>query len=108
MSVHPYKIFFMLDSAPAVSIKATPLLQLGVGAGKKHFKTAVSRNRIKRITREAFRLQKEGLLDPLHRQHRSLAVFLLYTGTELMDFSNIKTSVARIIEKLRQHTDAMA
>jgi ribonuclease P protein component len=78
---------------------------MGVGAGKKHFKTAVKRNRIKRMTREAFRVQKEPLMDLLYKRHRSLGVFLVYTGSTLVDFSTIQTSMSKIIGKLLLYTD---
>jgi ribonuclease P protein component len=40
---------------------AQPSLQAGFTAGSKHFKKAVERNRIRRLMREAYRLQKAEL-----------------------------------------------
>ncbi|HLO81168.1 MAG TPA: ribonuclease P protein component, partial [Chitinophagaceae bacterium] len=61
-------------------------LQMGVGVSGKHFKKAVDRNRVKRLIREAWRLQKTELALQAQQTGRSLKVFIIYTGRELPDF----------------------
>ena len=60
-----------------------PPLQFGAGVSNKNFKKAVDRNRIKRLIREAYRLQKNELQEKLKEQKRQLNVFFIYTGKEL-------------------------
>jgi ribonuclease P protein component len=55
-----------------ISYKFLPLpadektvLQVGVSVSKRNFKRAVDRNRIKRLLRETYRLQKRELIEVL-------------------------------------------
>jgi len=75
-------------------------LQFGVGVSSKNFKKAVDRNRIKRLTREAWRLQKNELKELLKTSNKQLNVFFIYTGKELPDFATIKDKVAVALKKL--------
>jgi ribonuclease P protein component len=43
-----------------------PNVQVGAAAGKRYFKRAVDRNRIKRLIRESYRLQKNDLAELLN------------------------------------------
>lgn len=75
--------------------RAEPL-QFGVGAGTRYFKRAVHRNRIKRLVREAWRLQKETLKEQLLNNGKRVDVFFIFTGRELPDHELIgeKTKMA--------------
>jgi ribonuclease P protein component len=75
-------------------------VQAGFGAGSRHFKKAVDRNRIKRLCREAYRLQKLPLLDLLKKKERSLAVFFIYTGKELPDYRTVSDKIGVLLQKL--------
>lgn len=85
-------------------------LQVGVGASGKHFKKAVDRNRIKRLLREAWRLQKAPLKSALEGKNRKLSVFIIYTGKELPEYTTVRMKVGELIDKLIQsvHEDLAA
>lgn len=95
--VKPFRIYFIMNND--VSMKTTQL-QFGIGVSSKNFKRAVDRNRIKRLTREAWRLQKNELKDLLKTSRKQLSIFFIYTGKELPDFMTIKNKVAVALKKL--------
>jgi len=77
-------------------------LQFGVAVGTRHFKRAVQRNRIRRQIREAYRLQKQQLQQALQQQQKGLALFVVYTGKELPEYSLIADKMNRLLQKLTQ------
>jgi ribonuclease P protein component len=116
-TVFPFKVFYLMTgpapagpvlAAPAAaSIPAVPAstaVQAGFGAGSRHFKKAVDRNRIKRLCREAYRLQKQSLLDPLGAKGLSLAVFFVYIGKDLPDYQTVTEKIGVILRKLVKET----
>ncbi len=73
-----------------------PPVKLMVGASKRNFKHAVTRNRIKRLLREAYRFHKEeisGLVPP----QKTLLLFLQYAGKEEVSLEEMKSLVQQFI-----------
>lgn len=108
-TVNPFRVFYVfpqidnLQSAPNSYRVAN--LQFGVGVSTKNFKKAVDRNRVKRLTREAWRLQKNAVEEILLAKQKSLHVFLVYTGKELPVYADVFAKVAVILKKLRPLLD---
>jgi ribonuclease P protein component len=100
-TVNPFRVFFIISDLS----ERTNLLQFGVGAGTKNFKKAVDRNKIKRLTREAWRLLNHELKDKLKASGRQLNVFFIYTGNELPDFKIVKDKVTVALKKLSDKID---
>jgi ribonuclease P protein component len=75
-------------------------LQAGFTVSSKHFKKAVDRNRIKRLMREAYRLQKRQLQDHLKVKEKKLVVFFIYVGNEVPAYTFISEKTGKAIKHL--------
>jgi ribonuclease P protein component len=60
----------------------------------------VDRNRIKRLSREAYRLQKQPLLQRLEEKGCCMAVFFIYTGKELPEYAIVSQKIGVALQKL--------
>jgi len=78
------------------------VIQVGVTAGKKYFKRAVDRNRIKRLIREAYRLQKNDLIELLKQKQQSSFIFFVYTDKTVSSFSIIKEAMNKCLKRLEK------
>ena len=97
--VSPFRIYF----DEKIDVRYPILnIQFGIGVSSKNFKRAVDRNRIKRLTREAWRLQKNELKQELKTSGKQLNVFFIYTGKELPDFTIMKVKVGVALKKLSE------
>ena len=76
-----------------------------MGVSNKNFNKAVDRNRIKRLIKEAWRLQKNELKEELKAGNKQLNVFIIYTGKELPAYLLIKDKVAVTLQKLSKMID---
>jgi ribonuclease P protein component len=77
-------------------------LQAGFTVNKKNFKKAVDRNRIKRVMRESYRLQKNDLKSELEKSNKNLALFFIYTGKELPEYELVFKKTGSVLEKIEK------
>ena len=77
----------------------------GTGVSAKNFKKAVERNRIKRLTREAYRLQKKNLQEKVKANNMQLNVFFIYTAKELPVYDEVYKKAGVILNKLEKLID---
>uniref|UniRef100_UPI004049A808 ribonuclease P protein component n=1 Tax=Gelidibacter sp. TaxID=2018083 RepID=UPI004049A808 len=91
---HPLRmVYIKAEFDEAIKIKA------GVSVSKRHFKKAVDRNRIKRLMREAYRLQKAAYFDNISGQY---ALMILYIGKEEIDFKTIYSKMDVLLKKFQE------
>lgn len=98
-TLSPFRIYYTLNKSE------NPLpLSLTIGFGttvsSKIFKKAVDRNRVKRVIREAWRLQKSILQENLKEQKQQLNIFFIYTAKELPEYKEVFEKMGKSINKL--------
>lgn len=96
ISVFPIKVLYDFVE------NASWPVQAGVTASSRSFKKAVQRNRVKRVMREAYRLQKLPLQQALREREKSLILFFIYLGKELPVFSDLHEKMKIILQKLSE------
>jgi len=93
---YPFRVTYLLvkktDNIPA---------QLLVSASKRNFKSAVDRNRIKRIVREAYRNNKSIIWDYMdNMQENQLLISINYTAKTIVSYSEIERKLILILHSL--------
>jgi ribonuclease P protein component len=106
-SVSTFRIFYQVNKEILNAWQSLPdhqaglfNIQFGVGVSAKNFKKAVDRNRIKRLTRESYRLQKNPLHEKLRSKNIQLNLFFIYTGKELPEYDEVYKKVGSALNQL--------
>jgi ribonuclease P protein component len=92
---YPLRVVWML-MPPAAEVDSPA--KVAVSVSKRLFKTAVARNRIKRLIREAHRLNKAKLYEKIP-SGQAVALMLIYVGKEELPFAEVEKGVRKMIEK---------
>ncbi len=98
VTASPIKCFYLANPS-----ELSETLQTGVGVSARNFKKAVHRNRIKRLLREAYRLNNQSLHQKLEEKKIRVALFILFIGKELPTQPAIEVAVQTALEKLRKN-----
>ena len=98
--VYPLRTYFKF-------IEGEGNLKAGFTVSSRNFRKAVERNRIKRLMRETYRLQKNILINHIS-VGKDLAIFFLYAGKDIADYGMIKEKMAESLQKMSRIIDESA
>ena len=94
MQQFPFHMYYLFVPDAEEHLKA------GFGVSSRHFRKAVDRNRIKRLTREAYRIQSPDLKNGISAANKKLVLFFIYTGKELPEQDLITKKMKLILQRL--------
>ena len=97
--VFPLRIVYLIIPEGGASLPKTSML---VSVSKKRFKHAVNRNRIKRLVRETFRLNKSSILTNSLLPEQQLKIAFLYIHSEEMGYQDIDKAMRKAVEILNK------
>lgn len=98
MNAFPIKLIYTIESNEPGS------LQTGVGAPSRTFRKAVARNRVKRLLREGFRLERPDFLRSSASALNKLRVnlFFLYTDATVISQKEIQEKIKQLLSRLSE------
>lgn len=97
ITVHPIRLIYTMEQEDGLP---NVLLQAGVGAPSRYFKKAVQRNKVKRLLREGYRLEKPHFIMNLPLTKARLNLFFLYVDAQVQTHLQIQSTVKILLEKL--------
>ncbi len=92
-SNYPFKVMWLPQNKQSG-------LQAAFSVSSRNFKKATERNRIKRLMRESYRLQKNKLEVQLKESGKQLSVFILYVGKEMPAYELVFEKTGIILKRL--------
>ncbi len=87
----PLRMVFIETSLPYPEIT----IQTGVSVSKRNHKLAVTRNRIKRLMREAYRIHK----NMIETKGITFAVLIIYTSRDIVTFSEMEKAMIKVLKR---------
>ena len=94
LKTFPFYVRFLETDEINVRVKVL------ISVGKRRFKKAVDRNRIKRIIRETYRLNKNILFSCLEKVDKKIVLHFIYVDLKMPDYKYIEQVVQEILLKL--------
>jgi ribonuclease P protein component len=94
VSNYPIKLIYLKTELPF----DVPF-QTGVTVPKRNFKSAVHRNRIKRLMRESYRLNKALIFN---NSEGDFAFLFVYLGKEMPDYSLVEENLIAALHKFKK------
>lgn len=99
MLIYPLRIVYLHEERP---LEARG--QMMVSVGKKYFKRANKRNRIKRLVREAYRQHKHPWLETLEARGQYGRIAFANVAKDLPTYTQVERAVKKALERVIAHS----
>ena len=99
ITMHPIRLLYTIEKGEA-GIFPNGLLQAGVGAPSRQFRKAVQRNKVKRLLREGYRLEKPNFTNSISITNTRLNLFFLYVDAHVQTQQQIQATIKLLLQKL--------
>ena len=99
ITIHPIRLLYTIEKEEA-GIFSNGLLQAGVGAPSRQFRKAVQRNKVKRLLREGYRLEKPNFTNSISLTNTRLNLFFLYVDAHVQTQQEIQATIKLLLQKL--------
>jgi len=100
--VYPIRVVYLLENETSTidGGNKQPAVQVLVSVPKKKFKRAVHRNRIKRLMREAYRLNKHELFDKASDANTFVSIAFQYVADTEAAYGLIERKLKAALDKI--------
>ncbi len=93
---YPFRVVYMTTE------QSHPTAAMMVSVPKKRFHNAVDRNRIKRMAREAYRLQKQQLVETLQERQHTLAIAFICVASHMCTYKTLHANMGKALAKISE------
>lgn len=93
--IYPFKIFWL-----KVPLETPNPAQILISVGKRSFKNAVDRNRVKRQVREVYRVNKHDLYDRLVKEQHQCILGIIYTTNKHLPPEDLEIKIKAVFKRL--------
>jgi ribonuclease P protein component len=95
--VFPYRVVWMVTT-----LEENVPAQVMFSVGKRSFRNATDRNRVRRVTREAYRLRKHELYAYLEKEGKQLVLAFVYASNKQLPLIEANQKIIAIFTRLYQ------
>lgn len=93
---HPIRmVYLQFEEANQDSI-----IKMGVSVPKKRFKKAVDRNKIKRLIKESYRVNKNEIWESVTSKNKSCLLMFVFSGNEVLPYTTIEKKIILLLQEL--------
>ena len=102
MNAFPIKLIYTIETLESAESPESATLQAGVGAPSRTFRKAVARNRVKRLLREGYRLERPAFMEAAAIKGLRINLFFLYTDATVIAQAAIQEKIKQLLARLAE------
>ncbi len=97
LMAHPFRLVWKIEEGVDENY-----LQVAISVPKNRVPKAAHRNRIRRLVKEGFRKQKEGLKKQLKKEQKKLTLMIICLDKQAGDYQGLENKISVTLERLQK------